>query len=123
MAKYRKKPVIIDAAQWFGRVSFLSEFIPLVRIASEKNMQAEHYSLTADDKLYLHTLEGDMLVSVGDWVIVGINGEMYLCKPDIFEKTYEKVEESFSGLMDNKNLQGPTAVTGITGITGRRVGN
>ena len=41
----------------------------------------------------IHTLEGDMKVSVGDYIITGVNGEQYPCKPDIFEKTYEKVEE------------------------------
>lgn len=42
---------------------------------------------------YVETLEGYLKVSPGDWIITGINGEKYPCKPDIFEKTYEKVEE------------------------------
>lgn len=40
----------------------------------------------------IHTLEGDMLASPGDWIITGVNGEQYPCKPDIFEKTYEEVK-------------------------------
>lgn len=40
----------------------------------------------------IHTLEGDMIASPGDWIITGVNGEKYPCKPDIFEKTYEKVD-------------------------------
>ncbi len=39
----------------------------------------------------IHTLEGDMIASPGDWIITGVNGEQYPCKPDIFEKTYEKL--------------------------------
>lgn len=39
----------------------------------------------------IHTLEGDMIASPGDWIITGIRGEQYPCKPDVFEKTYERV--------------------------------
>ena len=46
-----------------------------------------------DKKLVIHTLEGDMVASPGDYVITGVNGEKYPCKPDIFEKTYEPVED------------------------------
>lgn len=42
---------------------------------------------------YIRTLEGEMAITPGDYIIQGINGEFYPCKPDIFEKTYEKVEE------------------------------
>jgi hypothetical protein len=42
-------------------------------------------------EMIIPTLEGDMKASIGDWIITGINGEQYPCKPDIFEKTYEKV--------------------------------
>lgn len=45
-----------------------------------------------DKKEVIHTLEGDMIASPGDWIITGINGEKYPCKPNIFEETYEKVE-------------------------------
>ena len=45
-----------------------------------------------DDELLIHTLEGDLLASVGYYIITGINGEQYPCKPDIFEKTYEIVQ-------------------------------
>ena len=43
--------------------------------------------------MIIHTLEGDMKASVGDYIITGLRGEKYPCKPDIFSKTYEKVEE------------------------------
>lgn len=44
-------------------------------------------------ELIIKTLEGDMKASVGDWIITGVNGEQYPCKPDIFDKTYEPVED------------------------------
>ncbi len=44
-----------------------------------------------DKELVIHTLEGDMKANVGDYIITGVNGEQYPCKPDIFEKTYEPV--------------------------------
>jgi hypothetical protein len=44
-------------------------------------------------EIIINTLEGDMKANVGDYIITGVNGEVYPCKPDIFEKTYEKVEE------------------------------
>ena len=46
-----------------------------------------------DKEVIIHTLEGDMTASIGDYIITGVNGEKYPCKPDIFEKTYEPVEE------------------------------
>ena len=46
-----------------------------------------------DKEMIIHTLEGDMKASVGDYIITGVNGEQYPCKPDIFEKTYEVVDE------------------------------
>lgn len=45
-----------------------------------------------DKEMIIHTLEGDMLASPGDWIITGVNGEQYPCKPDIFEKTYEPAD-------------------------------
>ncbi len=44
-------------------------------------------------EIIIHTLEGDMKASPGDYIITGVNGEQYPCKPDIFEKTYEKLKE------------------------------
>lgn len=44
-----------------------------------------------DTEITIHTLEGDMKASPGDWIITGVEGEQYPCKPDIFEKTYQKI--------------------------------
>lgn len=57
----------------------------------KKPVIIEAYRTTED--LDIETLEGTMHASVGDWIITGVNGEEYPCKPDIFEKTYEPVEE------------------------------
>lgn len=46
-----------------------------------------------DKKITIHTLEGDVFASIGDYIITGVNGEKYPCKPDIFKKTYELVDE------------------------------
>lgn len=47
----------------------------------------------ADKEMVIHTLEGDMTAQIGDWIITGLRGEQYPCKPDIFEKSYELVED------------------------------
>lgn len=46
-----------------------------------------------DKEVIIHTLEGDMTASIGDYIITGVNGENYPCKPDIFEKTYDEITE------------------------------
>lgn len=56
----------------------------------KKPVVVEAYQI--DKELIIHTLEGDMKASPGDWIITGVNGEQYPCKPDIFEKTYQKVD-------------------------------
>lgn len=94
--KYRKKPVVIEAIIWDGKnleevMKFLnSEFRyePLTEYVTQKFT----YSTMGND-LRIVTLEGLMKASIGDYIIKGVNGEYYPCKPDIFEKTYEKVEE------------------------------
>ena len=90
MPKFRKKPVIIDAIQW-KQDNFESEFIPLVTLAHEKSGEAEHYTLSKEKELTRRTLAGDHLANVDDWITVGVKGEMYPCKPDIFQMTYEPV--------------------------------
>jgi hypothetical protein len=85
--KYRKKPVVIEAMQWKGRVNCdeAHDFIGLPRCSDG---ELNH------DRLHIPTLEGTMTARPGDWIIKGVQGEFYPCKPDIFEATYEPVEES-----------------------------
>lgn len=61
MAKYRKKPIVVEAQR-------------------------------TDETVVIHTFEGDMTASPGDYIITGVNGEKYPCKPDIFARTYEPIE-------------------------------
>lgn len=84
MAKYRKKQIIVDAIQWTG--DNLNE---LCKLGDFKL----HYTLT-DGSLGIYTLEGMMWASVGDYIIMGIRGEFYACKPDIFKETYEEVKDA-----------------------------
>jgi len=78
--KYRKKPVVIEAIRWDGKDDTLKIIKESVEIIHEE-----------DGKIIIPTLEGDMTADLGDWIIKGIGGEFYPCKPDIFEKTYDEV--------------------------------
>lgn len=80
MTKYRKKPVVIEAVQWDGTNECLSEIVHW--------MNHEIQNLE-NNKLGIETLEGTMEASVGDYIIRGVQGEFYPCKPDIFEQTYD----------------------------------
>lgn len=76
---YRKKPVVIEAVQWTGENhAEMCEFI-----------DPEVFEIKPKEGLIIHTLEGDHHASPGDYIIKGVNGEFYPCKPDIFAKTYE----------------------------------
>lgn len=81
MAKYRKKPVIIEAVKY-----------DVTNVEEIKDFVGNKFEVK-DSKAVIHTLEGDMEVSNGDYVIKGVEGEFYPCKPDIFDKTYERVED------------------------------
>lgn len=84
MPKFRKKPVIVEAVQWTGNNrEEMEKFIPKT-ILAKKN---------AEEDLAIGTLEGVMTASKNDWIIKGVHGEYYPCKPDIFKKTYERVDD------------------------------
>jgi len=82
MPRFRKKPVEVEAVQWTG-----SNINELWDVFSAENI----YGPTEKnpDWLIIATLEGDMRADVGDWIIQGVKGELYPCKPDIFDATYE----------------------------------
>lgn len=87
MAKYRKKPVVIEAEQF---VVFSQHEKPV-----SKTILDVLFPVYKDEKgfhIIIPTLEGNMRADNLDWVIRGIKGEIYPCKPEIFEKSYEKVE-------------------------------
>lgn len=87
MNRYKKKPVIIEAIQFIDttdRIIEIQEFVG-------RDLRIDY----ADPKnpiMKIETLEGVMNASVGDFIIKGVNGEFYPCKPDIFEKTYEPAD-------------------------------
>lgn len=85
--KYRKKPVIIEAVQFEDTTKGLMELDALGLSV------IVNYADNAHPTIKIKTLEGTMLGNVGDFIIKGVKGEFYPCKPDIFEATYEKVEE------------------------------
>lgn len=89
---YRKRPVTIEAMQWDGELSTAKDIIDWVDSHTSEPMIG--WTNETPQRLEVRTLEGDMRVNVGDWVIKGVNGEFYPCKPDIFEKTYEIVENN-----------------------------
>lgn len=98
--QYRKKPVVVDAFQYNGNLRNPDgEYHIPIWVAAAFMAGIIHYGYDIKDadeaelKLYIDTLEGAHHVSVGDYVIRGVDGELYPCKQDIFEKTYEKVEE------------------------------
>ena len=84
MTKYRKKPVVIEAVQYGPYTAVTAEMFNFLS-PCEWHIEPEG--------LVIQTLEGAMLARIGDYIIRGVNGEFYPCKPDIFEKTYEKVED------------------------------
>lgn len=91
--KYRKKPVVVEAYKYNGDGTAALDWAGSVVLGGSCKIFVR---LTGDKKrcgLFIDTLEGEMHVSEGDFIILGVAGEFYPCKPDIFEKTYEKVEE------------------------------
>lgn len=96
--KYRKKPVVVEAIQYkephYDNIDEIKKF-------TNQSIKVEYDVGSSEDgggyfqryrRIKLLTLEGEMLVSEGDYIIKGVNGEFYPCKPDIFHKTYEKVK-------------------------------
>jgi hypothetical protein len=92
MPKFRKKPVVIESIQWTGDNDFEIKNWSNDIVYSSPVLEPIVENPTGK-YLQIKTLEGVMTAIVGDWIIRGVNGEFYPCKPDIFEKTYESVEE------------------------------
>jgi len=93
--RFRKKPVVIEAMQWNG--SNIDEVLGFIDLKSLPDDGVHvggpgivHRPLLGT--LDIPTLEGTMTASPGDWIIKGVQGEFYPCKPDIFDATYEAVE-------------------------------
>lgn len=87
--KFRKKPVVIEAVQWFRDGDH-----PAVFQASIEQAAGVTPGVPWQLCGWIKTLEGGHVVNPGDWIITGVKGEHYPCKPDIFAATYEAVEEA-----------------------------
>lgn len=85
--RYRKKPVVIEALKFLDDDTRVSELIEFTGGNFAPYGNPEHYSCAK-----IRTLEGEMRADIGDYIIKGVNGEFYPCKPDIFAKTYEAVD-------------------------------
>ena len=122
MAQYRKKPVVIEAVRWRGYNSnldtaeapdqsveitfenmrgikweplpdWLPKPLPKCKWGQNSRCPAQPGEILRDGEfIYIGTLEGEMCAAPGDWIIRGVKGELYPCKPDIFEATYEIAE-------------------------------
>jgi hypothetical protein len=85
VALYRKKPVVIEAYRWHGE---LLQDTDEIRFSNDWPT-FKFGRLKGREGLIIETLEGDHLAELGDYIIRGVKGEYYPCKPDIFEQTYE----------------------------------
>lgn len=84
--KFRKKPIVIEAFKWTGGPNQTEDPVWIVEAIKLGVVRIEY------PNLYIQTLEGEMTASKGDWIIQGVQGEIYPCKPDIFEKTYDEID-------------------------------
>lgn len=96
--KFVKKPVVIEAIEWTGDnlleiVRFMGQRTPNFENALESDKWDEYKEIVDRDGLIIKTLEGQHIASIGDWIIKGIKGEFYPCKPDIFAMTYDRLLE------------------------------
>ena len=88
--KYRKKPVVIEAFQWTGsNANEMAGHLLAGGEARRVDTKGPNGGTLLGGALIITTLEGEMRADPGDWIIKGIKGEFYPCKPDIFEATYE----------------------------------
>ncbi len=92
--KFRKKPLIVEALRWDGMdhrgmYDFLEGHNDRYLAVTGDNFEIDHNK--GGGGLVIRTLEGKLFASIGDWIIKGVQGEFYPCKPDVFEETYEEV--------------------------------
>lgn len=90
MPKFRKKPVVIEAHQWVG--TYTDYQMIAGALGNPDKFFFVELNDGADTEIEIETLEGTMRAQPNDWIIRGVKGELYPCKPDIFEATYEPAE-------------------------------
>ena len=91
MSKWRKKPVVIEAFKWTGGPDQLEDPDWICEALKARSVRFDN-SGTPECTLLIDTLEGTHRANQGDFIIKGVQGELYPCKPDIFEATYEPAE-------------------------------
>jgi len=93
--KFRKKPVVIEAIQWTGdNLEDIIKFTGLHHSALKWTWVKTHMALIQQQEgLKIFTLEGSYMATIGDYIVKGVKGEFYPCKPDIFEETYDEVKD------------------------------
>ncbi|QRL10333.1 hypothetical protein [Bacillus velezensis] len=96
MAKYRKKSIEIEALKWGGFTQGLVD--NLRNFIGDDAYKERCFICPASNRLKITTPSSEVAVREGDYIIRGIEDEYYTCKPDIFEKTYERVNESNGGI-------------------------
>lgn len=90
--KFRKKPIVVEAVRWTGKNrEEIRTFCSRDAFSTPARQDTE--GRTTKWSLLIDSLEGIMYAETGDYIIKDANGEFYLCKPDVFAKTYEAVEE------------------------------
>lgn len=83
ISTYRKKPLVVEALQWTGfNLNEVMGFCPVIQVEAE--LLVDRFP-----ELFIRTLEGEMHVSLNDFIIKGVRGEFYACKPDVFWETYD----------------------------------
>lgn len=90
MPQFRKKPVVIEAVQWHG--ANVQEILDFGMTGPQPSWGDDFTVNSEASEVYILTKEGKMTASLNDWIIRGVQGEFYPCKPDIFDATYEPVE-------------------------------
>ena len=88
--KYRKEPVVVEAVKWDGRIETYNEIRGILGFECPRQIAIG----AGDNCLYIDTLEGTMKANIGDYIIKGIEGEIYPCKSDVFESIYEEIKEN-----------------------------
>ena len=100
MSKYRKRPVVIEAIQFTGGDQSGDKVIAWAIEhgvgAGMKYIRDPHHTLGPEDTIDIPTREGTMTACPGDWIICGVKGEFYPCRADIFEQTYERVNDALA---------------------------
>ena len=98
MSRWRKKPVVVDAFHWTGDMNQIEDPMWIVGPIRDGSVWFGKDSL-GNVVMLIATLEGTMVANQGDYIIRGLKGELYPCKPDIFEESYELVDVSPNGDM------------------------